>query len=44
MIKETLDAWLAAAGIESGPLFRCVCRGGQTLGEWNLRENGLARC
>jgi site-specific recombinase XerC len=25
-VKETLDAWLAAAGIESGPLFRCVCR------------------
>jgi len=24
-VKETLDAWLNAAGIESGPLFRCVC-------------------
>ena len=26
-VKETLDGWLTAAGIESGPLFRCVCRG-----------------
>ena len=25
-VKDTLDAWLAAAKIESGPLFRCVCR------------------
>ena len=25
-VKETLDAWLARAGIESGPLFRGVCR------------------
>jgi integrase len=24
--KDTLDAWLAAAEIERGPLFRCVCR------------------
>ena len=27
-VKETLDTWLTAAGIESGPLFRCVCRAG----------------
>ena len=25
-VKQTLDTWLTAAGIESGPLFRCVCR------------------
>jgi len=32
-VKETLDAWLVAAGIESGPLFRCVCRAGKPWGE-----------
>jgi integrase len=31
-VKETLDAWLAAAAIVSGPLFRCVCRAGKTWG------------
>ncbi len=31
-VKETLDAWLAAAGIERGPLFRCVCRAGKLWG------------
>jgi Phage integrase family len=31
-VKETLHAWLAAAGIESGPLFRCVCRAGKPWG------------
>jgi integrase len=31
-VKETLDTWLAAAGIESGPLFRCVCRAGKLGG------------
>src|ERR1700739_1909994 len=32
-VKETLDAWLVAAGIESGPLFRCVCRAGKPWGD-----------
>jgi site-specific recombinase XerD len=32
-VKETLDAWLAAAGIEKGPLFRCVCRAGKLWGD-----------
>lgn len=32
-VKETLDAWLVAAGIESGPLFRCVCRAGNPWGD-----------
>lgn len=32
-VKETLDAWLAAAGIVSGPLFRCVCRAGKLWGQ-----------
>jgi hypothetical protein len=32
LVKETLDAWLAAAGIESGPLFRCVCRADKLWG------------
>jgi integrase len=31
-VKETLDAWLAAAGIVSGPLFRCVCRADKLWG------------
>ena len=31
-VKETLDAWLTAAGIESGPPFRCVCRAGKPSG------------
>ena len=31
-VKETLDVWLTAAGIESGPLFRCVCRAGKLWG------------
>jgi len=33
-VKETLDAWLTAAGIEGGPLFRCVCRAGKAWGHW----------
>jgi integrase len=41
-VKETLDAWLAAAGIESGPLFRCVCRADKTLGMRHFRKDGLA--
>ena len=31
-VKETLDAWLIAAGIEGGSLFRCVCRAGKAWG------------
>jgi integrase len=31
-VKETLDAWLTAAGIENDPLFRYVCRAGKPLG------------
>src|SRR5277367_1297524 len=31
-VKATLDAWLAAAGISNGPLFRCVCRAGKLWG------------
>ena len=36
-VKETLDAWLAAAGIVSGPLFRSVCRAGK-LWEHSISE------
>jgi integrase len=32
-VKETLDVWLAAAGIESGPLFRCVGGAGKPWGD-----------
>jgi site-specific recombinase XerD len=31
-VKETLDAWLAAAEIGSGSLFRCVCRADKVWG------------
>jgi site-specific recombinase XerD len=31
-VKETIDAWLTAAVIEGGPLFRCVCRAGKLWG------------
>jgi site-specific recombinase XerD len=31
-VKQTLDAWLSAASIDSGPLFRCICRAGKLLG------------
>jgi hypothetical protein len=31
-VKETLDAWLTSAGIESGLLFRRVCRAGKLWG------------
>jgi site-specific recombinase XerD len=31
-VKETLDAWLAAGGIEKGSLFRCVCRADKLWG------------
>jgi site-specific recombinase XerD len=31
-VKETLDAWLAAAEIGSGSLFRCVCRADEVWG------------
>ena len=32
LVKATLDVWLIPAGIESGPLFRCVCRAGKPWG------------
>ena len=32
-VKETLDAWLTTAGIDSAPLFRCVCRAGKPWGQ-----------
>jgi integrase len=31
-VKEANDAWLTAAVIEGGPLFRCVCRAGKIWG------------
>ena len=31
-VKATLDAWLTAAGIEAGPLFRSLCRAGKGWG------------
>jgi site-specific recombinase XerD len=32
-VKETVDLWVAAAGISAGRLFRCVCRAGKEWGE-----------
>jgi site-specific recombinase XerD len=32
-VKDTLDAWLSAAGIKGGPLFRCVCRADKLWGQ-----------
>jgi site-specific recombinase XerD len=32
-VKDTLDEWLVAAGIEKGPLFRCVCRADTLWGD-----------
>ena len=32
-VKDTLDAWLAAARVENGPLFRCVCRADKLWGQ-----------
>jgi site-specific recombinase XerC len=43
-VKETLDSWLTAAGIESGPLFRCVCRAGKPWGTRHFRKDRLACC
>ncbi len=37
-VKATLDTWLEATGIESGPLFRCVCRAGKLWGEKEFRK------
>jgi site-specific recombinase XerD len=31
-VKQTLDNWLAAAGVVTGRVFRCVCRAGTTWG------------
>jgi integrase len=42
-VKETLDAWLAATGISSGPLFRSVCRAGKALGPRHFRKDSVAR-
>ena len=32
-VKATVDAWVAAAELETGKLFRCVCRAGKWWGE-----------
>ena len=29
-VKQTIDQWVAAAGVTSGRVFRCVCRAGRT--------------
>jgi site-specific recombinase XerD len=48
-VKETLDAWLTAAEIEKGPLFRCVCRAGKLWGDgisektvWHVAKKAAA--
>ncbi len=54
-VKAIIDLWVAAAGISTGRLFRCVCRAGKHWGDgvserlvWHVvkqygRELGLAR-
>lgn len=42
-VKETLDAWLAAAGITSGPLFRSVCRADKVWGHGISEKDSVAR-
>jgi site-specific recombinase XerD len=32
-VKETIDQWVTAGGIEHGKLFRCVCRAGLLWGD-----------
>ena len=32
-VKVTVDTWVAASGLSSGRLFRCVCRAGKRWGE-----------
>jgi hypothetical protein len=32
-VKATIDLWVAAAGISTGRLFRCVCRAGKHWGD-----------
>lgn len=32
-VKQTIDDWLAGAGVTAGRVFRCVCRAGKTWGE-----------
>jgi integrase len=42
-VKETLGAWLAAADIRDGPLFRCVCRAGKLWGHGiSERQSGTS--
>ena len=33
-VMRTIGEWIAAAGISSGKLFRCVCRAGKTWGDF----------
>ena len=40
-VKQTVDAWTAAAQITVGRLFRCVCRNGCAWGE---KITGMAHC
>jgi len=32
-LKTTVDAWVGAAELETGKLFRCVCRAGECWGD-----------
>jgi hypothetical protein len=32
-VKECVDAWVRAAELDSGKLFRCVCRAGKCWGD-----------
>ncbi len=49
-VKQTIDQWVAAAGITSGRVFRCVCRAGKVWGSgmtervvWHVVKENAAK-
>ncbi len=49
-VKQTLDDWVSAAGIENGRVFRCVCRAGKAWGDvmtekvvWHVVKHSAAK-
>ena len=49
-VKQTLDDWLSAAGIENGRAFRCICRAGKAWGDgmtekvvWHVVKHSAAK-
>ena len=49
-VKQTIDQWVAAAGVTSGRVFRCVCRAGKDWGSgmtervvWHVVKENAAK-